>query len=71
MKEVIISDEDKSINREEIKQKIERLDVYINRAKKRVETHIGELEKISDKYKEAKETAEDYLSGKKDVNFDL
>ena len=71
MKEIIISDEDKTIKLDEIRKKIERLDVFISRAQRRVEMHIDDLEKIADKYDESKEMAEEHLTDKGKVDLDL
>lgn len=71
MKEVIISDGDKPIQREELSKKIEKLDVYIGRAENRIEKHLNDLEKISDKYRKERDVAEDFIEGKKDVKMDL
>jgi len=71
MKEIIISDDEKPVKKEEIVKKIEKLDVYIGKAERRIEKHLSELEKISDKYERDKDKAEDFLKGKKDVKMDL
>lgn len=62
VKEPLVIEEIHELNRDELLEKIQKLELYIARAKKRINTHEGKLKKLREKYiKEREALAEELL----------
>lgn len=55
VKEPVVIEEIHELSRDEILEKIKKLEVYISRAKKRIQGHEAQLKKLREKYEKERE----------------